>query len=170
MGLKLTDQFLAELDVEAAATRRVLERVPEGRDDWKPHPKSMPMGRLTQLVAEMPGWVAMTIDRDELDVMSGDGSTSPMLTTTLEGIEALDNGVAAARDALARTTDEHLMTNWRMLAKGTLVSEQPRYLVLRHSVFNHLAHHRGQLTVYLRLNDEPVPSVYGPTADDSRFA
>jgi uncharacterized damage-inducible protein DinB len=170
MGLKLTDQFLAELDVEAAATRRVLERVPEGRDDWKPHPKSMPMGRLAQLVAEMPGWVAMTIDQDELDVMSGDGSARPVLTTTRERIEALDAGVAAARDALARTTDDHLMTNWRMLARGTLVSEEPRYLVLRHSVFNHLAHHRGQLTVYLRLNDEPVPSVYGPTADDSRFA
>ncbi len=170
MGMKLTDQFLAELDVEAAATRRVLERVPEGRDDWKPHPKSMPLGRLAQLVAEMPGWVVMTIDQDELDVMSGAGGAQSVLTTTRERIDALDKSVAAARDALTRTTDDHLMTPWRMLAGGKLVSEDPRYVVLRHSVFNHLAHHRGQLTVYLRLNDEPVPSVYGPTADDNRFA
>jgi uncharacterized damage-inducible protein DinB len=165
----MTELFLGELEREAAATRKVLERVPEGRDDYKPHEKSMPLGRLATLVATMPGWVAMTVNQDELDLSPPGGATyqPPQLHTRRELVEALDASVAKAREALAATTDEHLMTPWRLKVAGNVMSEQPRYIVLRDSVFNHLAHHRGQLTVYLRLNEVPVPAIYGPTADEA---
>jgi uncharacterized damage-inducible protein DinB len=165
--MKMTDLFLAELEQEAAATRRVLERVPDGRYDWKPHEKSMTLGYLAELVAGMPSWPVFMIKKDELDLATQE--KSPPLRTSRELVEALDRGLAEAREALANTTDEHLMTPWRMLVGGKVVSEQPRYLALRFGVFNHLAHHRGQLTVYLRLNDAPVPSIYGPSADDGSF-
>ncbi|HEU0177672.1 MAG TPA: DinB family protein [Blastocatellia bacterium] len=106
------------------------------------------------------------IEQDELELTT---YKSEPLRTSRELVEALDEGVAATREALANTTDEHLMKPWRMLVGGKVVSEQPRYLALRDGVFNHLAHHRGQLTVYLRLNDAPVPAIYGPSADDGSF-
>src|SRR3954470_12556802 len=172
MPIKLTELFLGELDREAPLTRRALERVPEGRDDWKPHAKSMPLGRLAALVAMMPAWLAMMIDRDEFDVNPPAGSASSSFArqfrTNKELVTSLDEAVAAARAALQGTTDEHLMKPWRLLAGGKVVAEHPRHIMLRDSI-NHLAHHRGQLTVYLRLNDVPVPSIYGPTADDASF-
>jgi uncharacterized damage-inducible protein DinB len=165
----MTELFLGELEREAAATRKVLERVPEGRDDYKPHERSMPLGRLATLVATMPGWVAMTVNQDELDLSPPGGTTyqQPTLCTRRELVDALDASVAKAREALAATTDEHLMTPWKLKVAGNVMSEQPRYIVLRDSVFNHLAHHRGQLTVYLRLNEASVPAIYGPTADEA---
>jgi uncharacterized damage-inducible protein DinB len=166
--MKMTEMFLSELEAEAPATRRVLERVPEGKPDWKPHPKSMPLGYLATLVANLPGWVTMTIRQDELD-LNPPGKPRPIppnLHTSRELLEAFDKGVAGAREALRQTTDEHLMTPWRLLVGGKVVLEQPRYVVIRDSALNHLAHHRGQLTVYLRLNDVAVPSIYGPTADE----
>jgi len=165
--MKLTEMFLAELEQEAAATRRALERVPDGRYDWKPHEKSMTLGYLAELVARMPSWPVFMIEKDELDLATNE-KPQP-LRTSRELVEALDQSVASAREALVNTTDEHLMTPWRMLVGGKVVLEQPRYLALRHGVFNHLAHHRGQLTVYLRLNDAPVPAIYGPSADDGSF-
>jgi uncharacterized damage-inducible protein DinB len=167
----MTELFLGELEREAAATRRVLERVPEGRDDYQPHPRSMPLGRLATLVATMPGWVTMTVNQDELDLSPPGGAAHqpPKLRTSRELVEALDANVAKAREALAATTDEHLMTPWKLKVAGHVVSEQPRHIVLRDSVFNHLAHHRGQLTVYLRLNEAPVPAIYGPTADEAAW-
>ena len=166
--MKLTDLFLSELESESAASRRTLERVPEGRYDWKPHPKSMAMGYLSTLVATMPGWIATMVNEDHLDVApkGGSGYRAPELRTSRELGQALDGAVAKARAALEATTDEHLMTGWKLLAGGRVVQEQPRYLAIRDGVFNHLAHHRGQLTVYLRLNDAPVPAIYGPTADE----
>jgi uncharacterized damage-inducible protein DinB len=107
------------------------------------------------------------IKKDELDLATNE-KPQP-LRTSRELVEALDRGLAEAREALANTTDEHLMTPWRLLVGGKVVSEQPRYLALRFGAFNHLAHHRGQLTVYLRLNDAPVPAIYGPSADDGSF-
>jgi uncharacterized damage-inducible protein DinB len=164
--MKLTDLFLAELEEEAAVTRRILERVPDGRYDWKPHEKSMTLGYLAELVARMPSWPVFMIKQDELDITT---NKPEPLRTSSELVQALDQGVAEAREALANTNDEHLMKPWRLLVAGRVVSEQPRYLALRHSVFNHLAHHRGQLTVYLRLNDALVPSIYGPSADEKTF-
>ncbi len=167
----MTELFLGELEREAAATRRVLERVPEGRGDYKPHEKSMTLARLATLVATMPGWVAMTVNQDELDLSPPGGAPyrPPECRTRRELLEAFDASVAKAREALAATTDEHLMTPWKLKAAGHVVSEQPRHIVLRDSVFNHLAHHRGQLTVYLRLNEAPVPAIYGPTADEGAW-
>jgi uncharacterized damage-inducible protein DinB len=164
--MKLTELFLAELETEAASTRKTLERVPEGRYDWKPHEKSMPLGYLAELVARMPSWPVFMIKQDELDIAT---NKPEPLRTRAELLQALDEGVAAAREALANTTDEHLMKPWRLLVAGRVVSEEPRYLALRHGVFNHLAHHRGQLTVYLRLNEALVPSIYGPSADENTF-
>jgi uncharacterized damage-inducible protein DinB len=169
--MKLTDLFLSELEAEVPATRRVLERVPDGRPDWKPHPKSMPLGYLATLVATMPSWITMTIKQDELD-LNPPGKPKPIpatMTTARELVQALDGAVNGAREALRSTTEEHLLTTWRLLVAGHVVSEQPRYVVIRDAAFNHLAHHRGQLTVYLRLNDVAVPSIYGPTADEQRF-
>src|SRR5262245_50389093 len=169
--MKMTDQFLAQLDAEATKTRRVLEHVPQGRDDWKPHDKSMALGRLAMLVAQMPSWISLILDRDELDVAPAGGSNIDQtpLRTPQALVAALDKGVADARAALAKATEDHLNTPWRLLARGKVVQEFPRHIVVR-DTFMHLSHHRGQLTVYLRLTDAKVPSVYGPSADDATFA
>ena len=165
--MNLTDLFLAELDREAAATSRVLERVPEGRPDWKPHPRSMTLGRLAALVAGMPGWIAMMIQTDEFDFAPpGVTPDHPELGSVKELVALLDSSTAKAREALLNTDDDHLLTNWKLKAQGRVVTEVPRYLNIRDGVFNHLAHHRGQLTVYLRLTESRVPAIYGPSADE----
>jgi uncharacterized damage-inducible protein DinB len=168
----MKELFLEELEAEIPATRKTLERVPEGRNDWKPHAKSMPLGYLSALVATMPAWVALTINQDEFDVNPPgrkEGTNQPAKTNR-ELLQMFDDAIKQARQALENTTDEHLMTRWRLLAGGQVVQEQPRYSMLRTGVLNHWAHHRGQLTVYLRLNEAPVPSIYGPSADENRFA
>ena len=168
--MKLTELFLAELEREAPRTRRTLELVPQGRDDWKPHDKSMPLARLAGLVASMPSWVTLVIDQDELDLTPppGQGQWQQPSVATLG--ELHDGHVAKARESLLKTSDDYLMsTNWRLRAGGQVVMDQPRHIVLRDTL-NHLAHHRGQLTVYLRLCGSTVPAIYGPSADDQRFA
>jgi uncharacterized damage-inducible protein DinB len=159
--MKMTELFLAELDREAAVTKRTLERVPAGKADWKPHPKSMPMGYLTSMVATMVSWVGFVVNQDELDINPPpEKRNKPQdLPTSKDLVAALDEAVKGAREALTSTT-------WRLLSRGKVVSEVPRHVMIRDGVLNHLAHHRGQLTVYLRLNDQPVPSIYGPTADE----
>jgi uncharacterized damage-inducible protein DinB len=166
---KITELLSAELEREAANTRRLLERVPEGRNDWKPHEKSMPLGYLAGLVATMPGWIAAMLLQDELDVASPGENRTREWSTNAELLQAFDEAVERARKALAGVDDELLMTTWRMLARGHVVSEQPRYQAIREGCINHFAHHRGQLTVYLRLNEAPVSQLYGPTADDKTF-
>lgn len=170
--MKLTDLFLAELEREAAGTRKALERVPEGHNDWKPHPRSMPLGYLASLVATMPSWVVSMVRDDEFDMQSPVAQAfKPMEWRTRgELLAALDASVAGAREALSSTTDDHLLTRWRFVVGGHVVSDDPRHIAIRDSVFNHLAHHRGQLTVYLRLNEASVPAIYGPSADEGRFA
>ena len=168
--MKLTEFFLTELDREVERTRRVLEQVPEGKYQWKPHDKSMIFGYLADMVATMPSWLAMAVNRDELDVAPTDGSTMKQepKETSAALVSALDKSAADARAALKKTTDEHLMTSWRLLAGGKVVMETPRHEVIQDTI-NHWSHHRGQMTVYLRLLGAKVPSVYGPSADDERF-
>jgi len=166
--MQLTELFLQDLGREAASNRRVLERVPMDRPDWKPHEKSMALGYLAYLVATMPSWIAMIIDQDEFD-MRPQGAPNPRpadAKSTQELLDALDASVAKARESLSRTSEEHLMKNWRLLAAGRVVDERPRYVVIQDAVLGHLAHHRGQLTVYLRLNEAKVPAIYGPSADE----
>ena len=167
--MKLTEHFLAELDREAPRTRRTLEKVPTGRDDWAPHPKSMPLARLAGLVATMPSWISLIIEQDELNLTPPPGQGQYQQPTIDQLSEVHAGSVAKGRAALSKTNDDFLMsTNWRLIAGGQVVMEQPRHIVLRETMM-HLAHHRGQLTVYLRLCDQPVPSIYGPTADDKTF-
>jgi uncharacterized damage-inducible protein DinB len=166
--MTLTQHFLAELEAEAPRTRRVLDNVPHGHDDWKPHDKSMPLARLAGLVATMPSWVNLIVDQDELDLTPPGGGTF-RAPSVAELATKHDEVVAAAKACLQKTDDQYLLsTNWRLKAGGHVVLNDPRHIVLR-DTFNHLAHHRGQLTVYLRLLGQPVPAVYGPSADDQRF-
>jgi uncharacterized damage-inducible protein DinB len=168
--MRLIEWFLAELESEAAKSRRVLEQMPTGKRDWKPHERSMEFGYLADLVASIPSWVGMAITLDELDIAPTDGPQykPTALNTSAELVAALDNAVAQAREALQKTSDAHLETPWRLLASGQLAFEQPRHRVIR-DTFLHSAHHRGQMTVYLRLLGSKVPAVYGPTADDRAF-
>ena len=168
--MTVREWFLAELESEAAKSRRVLEQVPAGKRGWKPHERSMELGYLSDLVATIPSWVGMAITLDELDIAPKDGpkhAPAP-LNTSAELVGALDKAVTQAREALQKTDDAHLKTTWRLLAGGQLALEQPRHDVIR-DTFLHSAHHRGQMTVYLRLLGAKVPSVYGPTADDRSF-
>ena len=168
--MNMTALFLSELDREVERSRRALEQVHEGKYQWKPHDKSMIFGYLCDMIATMPSWLAMMIQRDELDIAPKDGSTmrQPPKETVAALIEALEKSAAEAKSALEDTTDEHLLTPWRLLAGGQVVMEQPRYVVIQ-DTFNHWAHHRGQMTVYLRLMGAKVPALYGPSADDNRF-
>jgi hypothetical protein len=157
--VKIAEMLLAQLEREVPATRKAIERVPAGKNEWKPHPKSMALGYLSVLIAMMPSWIEMMIEREYLDLGTGGGPPSGNL------LEIFDRSVEAARRALSSTNDQHLMNPWQLRVNGKVVDEKPRYIMIT-DTFSHLAHHRGQLTVYLRLNDVPVPSIYGPTADE----
>jgi uncharacterized damage-inducible protein DinB len=168
--MKLTELFAAELDREAPRTRGALKEVPSGKDDWAPHEKSMPLARLAGLVASMPSWVSLIIDQDELDIMPPGGQGQYQQPAMSELAQVHDGHVKKAHESLKKTSDEYLLTtNWRLKAGGKVVMDQPRHIVLRDTL-NHLAHHRGQLTVYLRLCGQKVPAIYGPSADDQSFA
>jgi len=168
--MKMTEFFVAQLEREGPISRRLLERVPEGRPAWKPHEKSMPLGYLATLVATMPTWIAMAIDQDELDLNppSGPKWKPKEWTKRAELLQMLDEAVEQAKASLGKSTDGHLTTTWRLLVAGHVVSESPRHVVIADTL-THLAHHRGQLSVYMRLNDVPLPSIYGPTADERSF-
>ena len=167
---RMADAILDQLEREAPRTRRVLEQIPEGRDDWKPHGKSMALGQLANLVATMPSWIPMIVDKDDLDLNppGGLGERPKPARTRADLVEAHEKAMAQARETLRKASDERLLKPWRLLVSGNVVSEDVRHAVLQDTLM-HLAHHRGQLTVYLRLNEATVPSVYGPTADDPRF-
>ena len=168
--MNIKDFLLAELNREVERSRRALEQVPEGKSDWKPHEKSMNFGYLASMVATIPMWVTMQLTKDELDIAPKDGSKFEMkqLNTSAEYIEALDNAAAGAREAFENTSDEHLKTNWQLKAGGNVVAEATRHEMIQDSLL-HLAHHRGQMTVYLRLMGAKVPAIYGPSADDKEF-
>jgi len=168
--MKINELFVAELDRETERSRRALETVPDGRFDWKPHETSMMLGYIATMVATIPAWVAMTVTIDEFDVKPASGpSFDPgRLDTSADLVKALDKSAAEARAALQKATDDYLATNWRLLESGKVVMETPRRVAVADTL-NHWVHHRGQLSVYLRLMGVPVPALYGPSADDHRF-
>jgi uncharacterized damage-inducible protein DinB len=169
--VRLTELFIADMEREREKTRKAVEAVPEGKSDWKPHDKAMPFGRLAGLVAQMPMWITMMIDKDELDVAPATPQASQFseqAKTRAEMAKAVEDGFRGAAKALAGTTDEYLMKTWRLKARGTVVMEAPRHVMMRDALM-HLAHHRGQLTTYIRIAGGKVPSIYGPTADEPAF-
>ncbi len=168
--MQLNEFFLAELVREASRTRNVLLQVPADHGEWKPHDKSMKFGYLADMLSIMPTWIAAQVTKDELDIAPPDGPQvrGEPNTTSASLISALDTSLMAARTALSETTHDHLQTVWRLKAGGEVVQENPRYLMIQ-DTFNHWAHHRGQMTVYLRLLGAKVPAVYGPSADERAF-
>jgi uncharacterized damage-inducible protein DinB len=166
--MSIADLLLPELDQELAVTRRVLERVPDDRGEWRPHPKAFPMAHLAQLVTRLPGWLPMILARPELDIRPVDGPELPgySVEPTAALIAEFDRNAAQAHEALARATDDDLAQPWTLKAAGRTVMTNSRYHMLRYMVLNHLVHHRAQLGVYLRIVDRQVPQMYGPTADD----
>jgi uncharacterized damage-inducible protein DinB len=162
--------FLQELEMEMVNTRKTLERVPD-KMDWTPHPKSMTMGHLAQHLAEIPDWVSKTIDLDDLDLapVGAPPHKPEPAKTPKDALAMFDKNLAAARASLASTTDAHLMKPWSLKMGGKTLMTMPRAVVIRNFVLNHNVHHRAQMGVYLRLNDVPVPSVYGPSADEGNM-
>jgi len=158
----IAEGLLPEFDQEMATTRKLLERVPSDKGPWKPHPKSFPLGHLAQLVATMPGWVTKTLRDTEIDLATSPGYSFET-TETLLG--EFDRHVREAREALASARDTDFAVLWSLKHGARVLFTAPRGVVVRQNV-NHLIHHRGQLSVYLRLNDVPLPSMYGPTADE----
>jgi uncharacterized damage-inducible protein DinB len=165
--MQLRDVYLPELEAEAANTRKLLELVPDGRFSYQPHQKSMTLGRLASHIAELPQWVKTTIQEDGLDLQPG---MKPYdATSRAEVLATFDKAVAEAKQVLAGASDETLTGTWTFSFAGKTMFSNPRYVVLRNFVFNHLVHHRAQLGVYLRLNDVEIPGMYGPSADEMKF-
>jgi len=167
--MSISAALLPEFDQEMTNTRKALERVPDDKFDWKPHEKSMALGGLATHLANLPSWTVYTINQDSLDLAppGGEPFVTPLANSREEVLEAFDKNVAAARAAIAGASDEELLKPWSLLSGGNMLMTLPKIAVLRGFVMNHIIHHRGQFTVYLRLNDIPVPSIYGPSADES---
>ena len=168
--MKVTEFFREELDREVERSRKALEQVPDGKYDWKPHEKSMIFGYLAEMVATIPMWLTMEINQDELDVApaEGKGMKREPKQTSAELVQALEDTARDARSALENTTDEHLNTKWKLLARGQVVWEGTRREIIQDTI-SHWSHHRGQMTVYLRLMGAKVPAIFGPSADDQSF-
>ena len=167
----LSEALLPEFDNEMASTRKTLERVPLDKSDWKPHEKSMAMGGLATHLSNIPTWAVFTIDQDSLDLAPG-GKPLPnaeLAKSQQELLATFDDNVAKARAAIAGASDADFFKPWSLLTNGNTILTLPKVAVLRSFVMNHLIHHRAQLGVYLRLNDIAVPSIYGPSADESPF-
>jgi uncharacterized damage-inducible protein DinB len=160
--------MLPELDQEMANTRRTLERVPDDKFGWKPHPKSAEMGKLASHLATLPSWLVETIKLDSLDLAPPVHPpwVPALLSSRQQLLETFDKSVADARRALAGASDAHLSKPWSLLMGGKVILTFPRFAMIRNFVMNHNIHHRAQMGVYLRLNNLPVPSIYGPSADE----
>lgn len=160
--MSISETLLPEFDQEMASTRRVLERVPDDKPEWKPHPKSFSVAHLAQLLASMSGWIGQVLTNTELDLSAGarysNEKTQSLLTT-------FDDNVRQSREAIANAADADYDVTWSLKMGSNVLFTAPRHVVLRQHI-SHLSHHRGQMTVYLRLLDIPVPSIYGPTADE----
>jgi len=166
--MRIVDSILAELDREADTTRRVLARVPNEKLNWKPHPKSMSLGQLSHHVATTPGGVATIVAKTEFEVT--DFGNQPSVASASELIPTLERSLAEAKFILNGFDDSTMMANWKLTRAGKELFSAPRVGIIRSIMLNHWYHHRGQLSVYLRLLDVPVPSIYGPSADENPFA
>jgi uncharacterized damage-inducible protein DinB len=165
--MPLSDLLLPEFDVETATTRKVLERVPDDHIEWRPHAKSFPMGHLGQLVAMIPGWTMHVLTKTEFDIAPREGPSAVYRFLPVEQLlKMFDKNVADARPLIQSVTDAALQEQWTLKAAGNVVNTTTRYMTYRTLMLNHLVHHRAQLGVYLRLTDQLVPQMYGPTADD----
>jgi uncharacterized damage-inducible protein DinB len=165
MDITFGKEYLAELEAETPATRKCLEKIPEKLYDWKPHEKSMALGYLTLLVAEIPRWITYMIEDSEIDFAT---YKNFKLSTKEELLKHFDSNIQGARKALEKVTNQQLTEPFYLKNNGTVVFTSPKKENIGMSI-NHWVHHRGQLTVYMRLNDIPVPSIYGPSADDRAF-
>ena len=165
--MPIADALLPEFDREMGLTRRVLERVPDSQFTWKPHEKSMTLGRLAEHLAELPMWARVSIVDSGIDLGTGRPPDYVPPPTRAAVLEMFDRNVADARAALSGRTDAELMAPWTLRSQGKEVFTMPKAVVLRSFVMNHVIHHRGQMTVYLRLQNAPVPSLYGPSADEA---
>ena len=163
----MNEGLIAELQHEAASTRKMLERVPVDKNDWKPHEKSMKLGRLASHVAELPAWIAMTMTTDELDLSKMEYKPT-IATSTEQLVGVLDASVDKAVTALKNATPEDFHKPWTLRNGAHVIMTMPRVGVIRSMAYSHHYHHRGQLSVYLRLLDIPVPGMYGPSADEMR--
>ena len=166
--MSISASLLPEFDHEMATTRKALERVPDDKFDWRPHEKSATMGSLANHLANIPTWAGFTISQDSFDLAPPDGGSVKWEVngSRQELLDYFDKSVAAARDAIAGASDQDLLKPWSLLKGGATVMTLPKIAVLRSFMMNHMIHHRGQLTFYLRLNNIPVPAIYGPSADE----
>jgi uncharacterized damage-inducible protein DinB len=166
----LGQALLPEFDHEMANTRKTLERVPDEKFAWKPHDKSSAMGALAGHLANLPSWGSLTLSSDSFDMApGGEPVKTPPLGSGKDVLTKFDENVAATRAAIAGASDQDLFKPWMLMSNGNTILTMPKIAVLRSFVMNHMIHHRAQLGVYLRLNDIPVPSIYGPSADESAF-
>lgn len=164
--MSISETLLGEMEYEAATTRKLLERIPAEKFGWKPHEKSMGMAQLASHIAEMFGWTPMTLNQPELDFAKFD--YKPYVPATSEDLlEFFDKNVAEATTTLKNTSDEIFFESWSMRNGDEIYFTMPKAATMRSFIMNHIVHHRGQLSVYLRLNDIPVPSIYGPSADEA---
>jgi uncharacterized damage-inducible protein DinB len=166
--MRLIDPSIMELDREASSTRKMLERVPEGKNEWAPHTKSMTLGKLATHVATLPRWAGF-LEEDAFDLALNAVATPPPPPTTAGLVALFDKTIGDAKTVLNGFDDARAMGLWTLSMKGKTVFSMPRLAVVRMLILNHSVHHRGQLSVYLRLLDVPVPGMYGPSADENPF-
>lgn len=167
--MSLSDMFLPEFDYEMANTRKVLERIPDDKLQWRAHEKSNPIGWVGMHLAEIPGWVDVTLNQDALDIdpPGGQPYRTPVPSSRQEILDRFDKSVAAGRAAISAATDEQFAQPWSLLQRGQTIFTLPKAAVLRSFVLSHAIHHRAHLCVYLRLNNIPVPALYGPSGDEA---
>ncbi len=166
--MPINDVLISELQQEAASTRKMLERVPEKSFSWKPHEKSMSLGVLAHHIAELPEWVGASVNQDELDF--AEQKYTPKEQTTTEALlKIFDENISNAVECLKNASDEKLLSSWTLRNGEKVYLTMPKAGVVRGFVLNHTVHHRGQLSVFLRLLDVPLPSIYGPTADEGNM-
>lgn len=171
--MAIKDALIPEFDHEMSVTRKTLERVPEDKPDYKPHEKSMTMSRLAGHLAELPGFVTMALQNDSFNIRPAGGGPSRqpvVMSSRKQLLDEFDKNVANMRDTLSKASDESLMKSWSLMAGDKTILTMPRAAVVRSFCLSHIIHHRAQLGVYLRMNNVPVPSVYGPSADENPFA